>query len=63
MFVSVVDYNVLNGDLYVPYLYYALLSAIPVAFGSILIAYIEVNVAFVIEDEMNIQCVFVGIAF
>lgn len=42
-----VDHNVLYGDLYVPYLYYALLSAIPVAFGSILIAYIEVNDTFI----------------
>lgn len=38
-----VDDNVLYGDLYVPYLYYALVSAIPVAFGAILVAYVEVN--------------------
>lgn len=36
-----VDTNVLTGDLYVPYLKYALVSAIPVAIGSFLVAYIE----------------------
>lgn len=37
------DYNVVNGDLYVPYLLYALTNAIPVAIGAILVAYIEVS--------------------
>lgn len=41
--ITEVDENVLNGNLYVPYLYYALLSAIPVALGSILVTYIEVT--------------------
>lgn len=39
---SAVDDNVLNDSLYVPYLYYALFSAVPVAFGSYLVSYIEV---------------------
>lgn len=38
-----VDKNVLTGDLYVPYLKYAMVSAIPVAIGSFLVAYVEVN--------------------
>lgn len=32
-----------NGYLYVPYLYFALTNAIPVAFGAYLVTYIEVN--------------------
>lgn len=43
---TVVDVEVLagnsNGNLYVPYLYFALTNAIPVAFGAYLVAYIEV---------------------
>lgn len=38
-----VDLNILTGDLYVPYLYYALVSAIPVMIGSFLVAYVEVS--------------------
>lgn len=38
---SAVDKNVLTGDLYVPYLKYAMVSAIPVAIGSWMVAYIE----------------------
>lgn len=40
--IAVVDHNVLNGNLYVPYLYYALTNAVPVAFGAFLVAYVEV---------------------
>lgn len=43
IFILAVDYNVISGDLYVPYVYYALVSAIPVAIGSFLVAYIEVK--------------------
>lgn len=32
-----------NGNLYVPYLYFAITNAIPVAFGAYLVTYIEVN--------------------
>lgn len=39
--ISAVDKNVLSGDLYVPYLKYAMVSAIPVAIGSWMVAYIE----------------------
>lgn len=39
---TAVDYNVLYGDLYVPYLYYAATNIIPVAIGSILVTYVEV---------------------
>lgn len=38
---SAVDKNVLSGDLYVPYLKYALVSAIPVAIGAYMVAYVE----------------------
>lgn len=37
-----VDNNVMKGDLYIPFLYYALTNAIPVAIGSFLVAFIEV---------------------
>lgn len=36
-----VDYNILSGDLYAPYLFYVLTNIIPATFGSILVAYVE----------------------
>ncbi|KAJ6641311.1 H(+)/Cl(-) exchange transporter 7 [Pseudolycoriella hygida] len=36
-----VDYNVIKGDLYAPYLFYVLTNIVPVALGSILVTYIE----------------------
>lgn len=39
---TAVDANVLNGDLFVPYIYYVLTNAIPVAFGAMLVTFIEV---------------------
>lgn len=40
-----------NGNLYVPYLYFALTNAILVAFGAYLVTYIEVNISMHIEDS------------
>lgn len=38
-----VDDNVLNGDLFIPYLYYALINAITVAVGAVLVTFVEVS--------------------
>lgn len=40
---SAVDKNVLTGDLMYVYLKYAMVSMVPVAIGSILVAYVEVK--------------------
>lgn len=40
---TAVDYHVIYGDLFVPYLYYALTNVIPVVIGAILVTYMEVN--------------------
>lgn len=39
---TAVDENVLNGDLFVPYLYYLLTNAVPVMIGAFLVTFIEV---------------------
>lgn len=52
---TAVDHNVLNGNLYVPYLFYVLTNIIPVAFGSILVAYVEVSIYF--DFRFKNQCI------
>jgi chloride channel 7 len=40
---DVVNKNIVNGDLIIPYLYWIVLNVIPVTIGSILVTYIEVK--------------------